>query len=118
MGGTLVPAAARAVPRPVRTGRASYQGRLRRRGTDLVHQRPENRQRGGSVSPEAATGRGHATSTAATMAATSSSVASPPRETTTSAPAVAPVGGVVVMRLQRHVAVLALGQLFALGAQH
>jgi hypothetical protein len=55
------------------------QGRVRRSGTGFVHQRPENRQRGGGSGGVAAAGRGQATSTAATIAATSSSVASPPR---------------------------------------
>ena len=64
-----------------RTDVPRYQGRLRRNGTGLVHQRPENRQRGGSPRPSAVAGRGQATSIAATMAATSSSDASPPRVT-------------------------------------
>src|SRR5205814_4763668 len=68
-----------------------------RRGS---HQRPEKRQTGGRSTGSAATttGRGHATSTAAAMAAISA--------------------GVGWRALEGDIGVLALGQLFALGAQH
>src|SRR6185295_8564874 len=48
------------------------QGRSRRIGTGLVHQRPENRHAGGASWPPSTTGRGHTSSMAATIAATSS----------------------------------------------